>query len=84
MSLFDKKKKFREHKNKDQFFIFMGRWFEKFVEEGAIGCRLVEDISQIPQEYLDDWSGWKPKPLNHNSIGISGSGNIGKRSSKFF
>ncbi len=84
MSFFDKKKKQKELKSKDQFFIFMGRWFEKFTEERAVGCRLVEDISTIPQEYLDDWAGWKPKPLNIGSTGFSNSKNLENKSSKFF
>lgn len=82
MSLLDKKKKRKETQTRDQFFIFMGRWFERFKDENVQGCRQVEDLSEIPQEYLEDWSGWKPKPIQKDQFGAYGYSH--KKSSKFF
>lgn len=57
---FFEKKKIKPIELKDQFFILSGRWFERFKDERFEGCRPVEDISIIPEEYLNSWAGWKP------------------------
>lgn len=80
MAFLQKKKK-KQPEIKDQYFIFAGRWFEKFVDEKYIGCRLVEDTSQVPEEYLKAWEGWKPKPIDREKFGLSTYSN---RGGKFF
>lgn len=83
MSIFDKKKNKKETQRRDQYFIFMGRWFERTRDESIQGCRPVQDLSEIPEEYLADWSGWKPKPAVKDPYGNLGY-NKSSRSSKFF
>jgi len=70
MGLLDKKKR-KGPEIRDQFFIFGGFWFEKFEEDRFTYCRKVEDLSEIPEKYLEDWAGWKPKPINKERYGIS-------------
>jgi hypothetical protein len=70
MGLLDKKKR-KQPEYRDQYFIFAGRWFEKFEEDRFTYCRPVEDISEIPDAYLEDWKDWKPKPINKEKLGLS-------------
>ena len=51
---------------KDEFFIYAGRWFQKFKDDQYVGVRLVADISQIPEEYLKAWADWKPRPIERS------------------
>ena len=80
MGLLDKKKR-KGPEIRDQYFIFAGRWFQKFEEDKFTYCRLVEDISEIPQKYLDDWADWRPKPPNREKLGLS---SYGSRTGKLF
>jgi len=80
MGLLDKKKR-KGPEIRDQYFIFGGRWFQKYEEDKYTFCRLVEDISEIPQKYLDDWADWKPKPPNRERLGLS---SYGSRTGKLF
>ena len=70
MGLLDKKKR-KSPEIRDQFFIFDGRWFQKFEEDRYTYCRQVEDTSIIPDKYLDDWADWKPKAPNKEKLGLS-------------
>jgi hypothetical protein len=70
---FFEKKKIKPIEIKDQFFIFAGRWFERFKEEKYEGCRLVEDASVIPEDYLNAWAGWKPSQSKRDLYGYSSS-----------
>jgi hypothetical protein len=65
MAFFEKKKRKPIELN-DQYFIFAGRWYERFKDERFEGCRLVEDTSAIPEEYLQSWAGWKPSQPNNS------------------
>jgi hypothetical protein len=78
------KKKKKEIQIKDQYFIFAGRWFEKIEDERYVGCRLVEDTSQIPEEYFKAWENWRPKPLNSDTREIFGLSSYSGRSGKMF
>jgi hypothetical protein len=78
------KKKNKEIQIKDQYFIFDGRWFEKFADDKYIGCRQVEDTSQIPEEYFKAWENWKPKPVSNNTREMFGLSSYGGRSGKLF
>ena len=80
MGLLDKKKR-AAPEYRDQFFIFAGVWFEKFEEDRFTYCRQVEDLSQIPQKYLEDWAGWRPKPVDKEKYGIK---SYGSRTGKLF
>jgi hypothetical protein len=78
---FFEKKKINPIEIRDQYFIFAGRWYEKFKDERCEGCRLVEDPSIITEEYLQSWSGWKPTQPRRDSYEIPSTRN---RSGKFF
>jgi hypothetical protein len=78
---FFEKKKIKPIETKDQFFIFAGNWYEKFKDEKIEGCRIVEDSSIIPEEYLQSWSGWKPTQSRRDTYEAS---NTRHRSGKFF
>jgi hypothetical protein len=78
MGLLDKKKR-KQLEIKDQYFIFAGRWFEKTEDEKYVGCRAVDDSSEIPEEYLRAWQDWKPKPIDRERYGLPNySGRSGK------
>lgn len=77
MAFFEKKRR-KPVELKDQYFIFAGRWYERFKEDQFEGCRLVEDASSIPEEYLQAWAGWKPTQVSHNSYQSKTSYKSGK------
>ena len=83
MALLTKKKR-KELEIKDQYFIFSGRWYEKFIDEKYMGCRVVEDISQVPEEYLKAWENWRPKPLNREAREMFGLSSYPGKSGKLF
>lgn len=63
MSLITRKKQ-QKLEYKTEYFIAMGIWFRRYEEDGIHACRQVAEGEEIPKEYLEDWEGWKPKPLN--------------------
>lgn len=69
MSLFDRRpEKPIEYKSK--FFIHAGEWYRNTSEHGTYSCRIEEDSSVVPQEYMEHWAGWKPGQLNRNDDGF--------------
>ena len=69
MSLF-KRKKNKPLEIKDRFFISCGKWFERFREDEVESCRIVEDISIIPDEYIQSWADWNSNKSYNKNFGL--------------
>jgi len=45
---------------KDEYFMFMGRWYSNSEEErGVFAARMVDGMEIIPEDYIESWSGVK-------------------------